>query len=54
MNNYIDLEYSRAKISAATRKWLMRCSYLHRLGHDEVDADPTYPLRLVRPEGENC
>lgn len=43
------LEYSRAKIAAATKKWLLRCSFLHRLGHNEVDV-----VRLVRLEGKEC
>ena len=40
------LGYSRAEISAATRKWLMRRSELRRMGYDEVDV-----LRSARPEG---
>ena len=40
------MDDSRAKIGAATRKWLMRRSELRRMGCDEVDV-----LRLVRPGG---
>jgi hypothetical protein len=41
------LDYSRPEIGAATRMWLMRCSVLQRLGHDEVDV-----LRSARPKGK--
>ncbi len=44
-----NLNYSRAKIGTAIRKWLMSCSELLRLGHDEVDV-----LRLARPKGKDC
>ncbi len=31
------MDYLRAKIAAAMRKWLMSCICILRLGHDEVD-----------------
>ena len=45
----IGLDYLRVEITAATRKRLMRCSELHRLGRNEVDV-----VRSTRPKGNFC